>query len=612
MYIMSRGRDKVNLHHKQSSSSSSDSDEIFINIKHKKRDSSTDSSSSSSSSTIERYSNDKCKRKDKDCREKKHSKKHKKDCKSSSDSECEDKCSFEDIYKYYKFRLLHDKQLMVAGSDAYINSESQTPAVIPRAYPVEMEETSLAYNIDHAYNGSPFYVRESGVYIFFLVVNSEQSAQLSVFVNGVEQPLTRSGNNSGAGQLVLRNMMKLKKDDALIIRNSESESNAIESNVYNGGLQKGNDVNFLLMKIAPYDTCELHDWNEECLSKRKRYLFKKLLDKMLLDKDLMLKGFNVRGTFYNTLAQDVLTENDVVFNANQVVNGLAWDPLAPSEVKILEDGVYKLFFLVNTNTAAQFALAVNGTPVPYTVQGTNRGAAQLTIRALLELNKNDIVTVKNHTSANGKVVISQEAGGKNMSVSALLTIFKIAPINKAVTMPECKLNEYHKKCFDLFRNYLLNQKWLQLAGSPAYLSVTSDVHQIVPVNGSFDWCTNILVKNVMHHQGTPTFKIEKDGVYDIFTDVITNEPSQLTLFVNGTPDYSTTFGRDSGASRCLMRQFIKLNRGDVLTIRNFESHAGSINTSINSGGNLVGQNALFMAFLLSPNCEPPMYPPKKN
>ena len=584
-----------------SSSSSSSTEEVFIDIKrrvYKKQD-----SDSSSSSEIECYSNDKSKKKKQhkskkdSCSSESDEKcKKKKDCKSDSDSE---KCTFEEVYKYYKYRLLTDDKLMAGGSTAYTFAYDNENEIIPRNFQDEFENIAISYNIDLPYAGAPQYVRESGVYILFFIIASEEAAQFAVFVNGEGQQLTRIGNNSGAGQLVLRTMLRLNKDDAVVIRNSESSSMAVESNTYLGGLQPGNTCSFLMMKIAPYDVCDHCDWDDNCLSKKKKHLFKKLLDKMLCDKELMLKGFNVHGTFYSKNAQSVLTEDDIVWDSLQNVNGLLWDPVNPKQVKVLEDGVYKLFALATTVTPTQISLTVNGVPIEYTTQGTNKGAGQVTLRTLLPLNKNDIVTVRNHTSANGKIDLGEFSGGTQKSVSAIITIFKIAPLCKPQLVDNCKLNKYYKKTYNLFREYLLNNKCLQVEGSSSLFSLVSDSHQKITNGVSVDWTTNQLLRNVHHTQGKPEIVIEQDGIYDIFFDILTNEPSQLTLFINGVADLSTTFGRESGGARCLMRQFIKLNKCDVLTVRNYESHSTTLTTSINAGGQLVGQSALFMAFRLS-------------
>jgi hypothetical protein len=376
-----------------------------------------------------------------------------------------------------------------------------------------------------------------------------------------------------------------------------------------GGIQTGNNETFLLMKIAPLP-CHEKEKDKNCnsnncysnkckLSHRKKYLFKKLLEKMLLDKELMLKGFNVRGSFYNTQTQNVLTENPVVFANQQNVNGLMWDPIYPTNINILEDGIYKVFSLVTTNTSAQFSFAVNGIPINYSTQGTNKGAGQLTLRTLLELRSGDILTLVNHTSFNGQVILSQEAGGIYQSISAILTIFKISPLIMP-QIPQCNVNEYYEKCFKQFKNFLLENKCLQITGSPAYITTSSTNVEDVAVNNSFSYEINSIIKSMYHQQGNTDIVIERDGIYDIFSDIITNEPSQLTLFVNGSPDWSTVSGRDSGANRCIIRQIIKLNKGDVISVRNFASHSGTIHTSQNTGGTQIGHPVMFMAFLLCP------------
>jgi hypothetical protein len=109
----------------------------------------------------------------------------------------------------------------------------------------------------------------------------------------------------------------------------------------------------------------------------------------------------------------------------------------------------------------------------------------------------------------------------------------------------------------------------------------------------------------------------EDGIYDLFADLTSNQPAQWCVFVNGTADLATCFGRDSGGARTLLRQFVKLNKGDVVTVRNYEASSDVIETSTNAGGELVGQSVVFMAFKLSPitECVPclphhPPHPPK--
>ncbi len=583
--------------------------------KHHKKDSSSESessSSSSSSSELECFSNDK------ECKKphKKHNKHHKhsdksdSECSDKSKSECKPKFRLCDIYNYFRNRLIEDEQLMIAGSTAYTVSTNNQSDVLSNNHAIKLNNNVFMLNIDKFNDASPFYVRESGIYVFFLCVNTDSAAQFTFFVNGVVSPTTAIGTNSGAGQLISRHMLALNKNDGVVVRNYISSSSSVHMLTGMGGLQVANSAVIIGFKIAPLHQATVKQENEckfmESLTHKKKKLFRKLTEKVLCDNTLMPKGFNVHGTFYNKQTQNVSTESDVEFNENSVVEGLSWDPINPTQVKILEDGVYKLFFLCTTNTAGQFSISVNGSPLEYSTQGINRGAGQPTLRTIASLKQGDIVTVKNHTSANGTIVISEYPGGKYKSISSILTVFKLAPLEMAQPVPvDCKLVKHYECYYPYFRDYLLYHHFLQIAGSKSYVSASTSIPQEVLVGDSVHWANKLLSYNTNFIQGENVITINQDGIYDIFSDIITNEPSQLTLFINNVPDYNSTFGRDSGASRCLIRQFVPLKAGDQISIRNWESHSGTINTAENAGGEYPGQNSMLLVFMLSPLCVPP-------
>jgi hypothetical protein len=494
-----------------------------------------------------------------------------------------------------------DKSLMVAGSTAYTSNYSQLAETIPISHSVHTEGTVTNYNIDHFYPSSPYYVREDGIYIIFFISTDNEASQFTIFVNGEMKPLTTIGNNSGAGQLVSRHMLELNKDDVIVVRNYLSESGAVTQSELVGGFNPISDTTLLIMKIAPsYEAvCDRMADEPHCINKKEKALFKKVLGDMLYDKELMLKGFNTHASFSSKLDQYVAVEAPVLYDISLNVNNIDLLPLT-GDVKILEDGVYKMFFLVSTGTACQFTFFVNGVAVNSSCTGTNKGAGQLTLRILLPLNKGDLVSVRNHTSA-GSVHITSNAGGNITSNNAIFTIFKIAPLVKATIgcgpkeVDGCHLN------YKAFRQYLLMKKWLQIDGSQAYSSSTASTHQDLLMNDSIYYQTKQLNNlRIDHRQGTTTFKIERDGIYDVFADTITNQPAQFTIFVNNVPNLTTTFGRDSGGNRTLLRQLMKLHCGDVLTVRNYESALGKVVTASNPGGDSVGQCALFMLFRLSP------------
>jgi hypothetical protein len=490
---------------------------------------------------------------------------------------------------------------MVAGSTAYINAVNNASEIIPTNHAVSYNTVTNNYNVDYIAPGSPFFVREDGVYIAFFVGSVDTAAQFTVFLNGTMQPNTCIGTNSGAGQVVARYMLELKQDDQILVRNYITTSNSLNSIVNAGGTQTGNSASFVLLKIAPLHKPKFYK-KYDMISHKKKRLFKAVQEALVCDDELMVKGYNHAGTFYSTVGQIVPLEGDVNFAQQTCATGLHWNPATPSQVVVKKDGVYKVFFLLTDSTAVQFAVAVNGIPIESTTNGTNKGAGQLTSRSILNLRKGDVVTVRNHSSQNGSAQITDHAGGSNASIDLILTMFRIAPICKPCIKPVPKCVEDKLEClYKPLKQYLLCKDYLQIEGSKAYLSLTDTMVQTVPQNGSFYWSTPAIPShNVCFRPGDSTFVVKKCGVYDIFGDIATNEPMQFCVFVNGVAEPNTNFGRDSGGNRCLMRQFISLKKGDVVSIRNFLSTSTSITTISNAGGNNIGNNAVFMAFLLHP------------
>lgn len=593
--------------------------------KHSKQKKKAYSTSSESCSDSDSYQSDSitCEKKDSLCEKKHHKKHHRKEkCKSDSDStiecysndkktsssssECEEKYKISDIYDYFRNRLLEDNELMVAGSNSYVSAVNNISETIPTNHAITFNNDVLNYNVDSLPLNSPFFVREDGIFIVFFVGAVDSACQFTIFVNGNIVPETCVGTNSGAGQVVSRHMLALKKDDNVVIRSYISAANSFKSNLYTGGSDPGNDLTFLLMKIAPLygprdvSEKECHELMK-CLSHNKKKLFKCLTDKLENDTELMVHGFNVAGTFSNTNTQVVATQSPVLFDTSSNVTGLVWNPLNSGNVNILEDGVYKVFFLATTPTPAQFAFALNGVPIADSTQGSSKGAGQITIRSLLELKQGDIISVFNHVSANGNVTINSNAGGSENNIATIFTIFKIAPLVKPTIKPvDCKLAKRFECYYKKFKTYLLCKEYLMIAGSSCYLSTISSSLQEVGPDQVFNWPTNVLKRDMGHIQGNDIVTIERSGLYDVFTDICTDEPLQFALFVNGNVLPNTIFGRDSGANRCLMRQFVRLNKGDVIQVKNYRSYANPVHTALNAGGNFIGQNSLLLAFMLHP------------
>ncbi|NDB86231.1 MAG: hypothetical protein EB127_26570, partial [Alphaproteobacteria bacterium] len=421
---------------------------------------------------------------------------------------------------------------MVAGSDAYLNAWNSIVDTIPQEYPHVLNNTSISYNIDKNVVNAPYFVRSAGTYLILVAINTNQASQFALYVNGEPRPLTRSGNNGGSGQLVLESTLLLNDNDCIVIRNDESTTQAVVSQLYIGGTLPGNNSTFTIVKVSPYCPAEKDcDWDERFLSKKKRHLFKKLQNKLECDPELMVRGFNTHGSFYTVSTLTVPVETSVPWDMYQNVNGLTWNPSGsdPTQIQVLSGGVYKILFVANVSTPAQYAIAINGVPLNYTIQGTNKGAMQFSLRAVVSLKDNDIVTFMNHTSANGDTIIQSGAGGTQPTISSIATIIKIAQ-NCKPCMDEVK--PCKREWFSKFREYLLHQKCLQISGCNALVTASSDTFQTLVIGDNLEWSNTHIQREFHHRQGDDKFRVTESGVYDLIVDSIFNEPSQLTLFVN--------------------------------------------------------------------------------
>jgi hypothetical protein len=548
----------------------------------------------------EKYSNSdsECERKRSDSDDKKH---------SDSDSHEKCKCNFRhdyaEVYKYFKYLLETDDKLMVRGSPAFLTATNTLAEAIPQNFQISLQNIFLEYNVSHLLPDSPFTIRRTGIYIYFFVISTDQATQVTLFVNGEPLLLDRVGNNSGAGQLVLRGLVQLVDGDSIIIRNNLSSVAAVQSALNIGGSLIGNPSTFLIAMVATtVPAVPSPDFSLECLSKKELKHFRKLKYDYLDDNDLMLDGYRAKGSFYNVLAQNIPVSTDIVWENATATHSVELNTTIPSQINVMDDGYYKIIVILNVDLPSQFTLLINGSPMLNTTQGINK-SGQLSIRTIQLLRKNDYITIRNYTSGTS-INLVPIAGGTDNAQSANLTLFKIGSIDQSVptptyVLPCCKLKCY-SKMYNRFRNYLLSQPDLMLSGTGAYLSIMSDTYQAIPLNAPVEWNINDINQSIQHINGTYESTIEISGYYDISFDIICNEAMQFAICVNGVAVPSAIGGRTSGAARMLLKQILLLNRGDIVTVENHTSNAGTITTSLNSGGNEVDKNRTLVLLLLSP------------
>jgi hypothetical protein len=552
----------------------------------------------------------------KSCEKKKHEKSHEKKkhehktrkshshSHSHSSSSDDDEEEFEELYCKVREMLLLDKQLMIAGSNSYYDGFSTQERVLQSNGVCPYDFTSIKNNADYPYTNAPVFVREDGVYNISFSANTAQSTQFTLFINGIPQDLNISGNNAGSGQSVCNFVVALKKNDNVVVRNYKSETTSLNILYKVGGTQENCNINIAVYKFS---TLNEYKWdkNNKCeFTRKEKCLFKKMEQKLLYDPCLQMKGFNVHGSFTNFTSQTVALEGPVLFKNGNNINGMT--PMdgtgTYSQVRIDEDGIYRVEFLCTTDTSAQLAIFVNGVLNDGSIFGSNKGAGQIMARHLLPLNKGDFLSVNNHTSG-GNITLSQDAGGILPGLSALLMIVKLCPLEKCLPCTKKENKECVEKLYCNFKKYLSMNKHLQLTGSDAFVVCLSSTPQIIQVGEKLNWSTIELVRNVKFIQGTTDVIIEQSGDYEVRGDIICDRPSQFTLFVNNVEVSNTTTGRDSGANRNIIRQILTLNKGDVVDIRNWKSNLGSVSTTQNSGGNYVDMSISLSLIKLSNLCE---------
>ncbi|MEP7103144.1 MAG: collagen-like protein [Candidatus Dojkabacteria bacterium] len=88
---------------------------------------------------------------------------------------------------------------------------------------------------------------------------------------------------------------------------------------------------------------------------------------------------------------------------------------------------------------------------------------------------------------------------------------------------------------------------------------------------------------VTHTAGTSTITITNAGVYSINFSVSGAEANQFTVYINGTPSPTTTYGSAAGIQQNNGQAILILGAGDVLTVVNHSSAAAVTLTALVGG-----------------------------
>lgn len=267
------------------------------------------------------------------------------------------------------------------------------------------------------------------------------------------------------------------------------------------------------------------DSDSECGDFEELYCYMKR--HLLEDPALMIAGSNAYVNLYNTDTIQKIPINgpltESLFGPVQNVD----HPTPNGPVYVRESGTYLIAYSIETDQPCQFAIYVNGILKPDTVLGTNSGSGQIVSRQILQLEKDDNVIVRNHTSSvlSGSVEVIQFAGGTAPQANVQFVLTKIAPHKKYWCQTDnLRHNKDHDKRKELYcklERKLLCDPELQLEGVDAYGMFFTQSPQTVSIGGSvlFDKCTD--TQCIRHVSGSGDVLIEKNGVYNVYAMIAT-------------------------------------------------------------------------------------------
>ena len=92
--------------------------------------------------------------------------------------------------------------------------------------------------------------------------------------------------------------------------------------------------------------------------------------------------------------------------------------------------VQKVLFDLQAKQPSQFTVYINNLPIESTITGNGSGSGQVSLRQLLKLNKDDELSIKNHSSFLNPVITNMNPGGRQAGVNTIFYVQKIANIPK--------------------------------------------------------------------------------------------------------------------------------------------------------------------------------------
>ena len=168
--------------------------------------------------------------------------------------------------------------------------------------------------------------------------------------------------------------------------------------------------------------------DSDCENEEFSRLYRRIKHKMLCDPELMVGGTDAYADIYNTVTETLPIGSAVTFEFNDTLIGFEHVP-SSSEIVACVPGLYFAIYDLCVTDPSQWTLFLNGIPHTSSTQGINTGSVELTSIHTLELNKGDVIDIRNYSSPKGtSLSINVGGDGTIASTNAEIIIFKVAPL----------------------------------------------------------------------------------------------------------------------------------------------------------------------------------------
>lgn len=128
---------------------------------------------------------------------------------------------------------------------------------------------------------------------------------------------------------------------------------------------------------------------------------------------------------FNLGAISVAIDAPILFDNNGFMSGGFTHVASTGPIVIVNSGMFDVIFSISAAEPNQFALYINGTPVPYIIYGSGAGTQQNVGFGIFPAFTGDVIEVVNHSSA-AAVTLASVIGGTQVNANAAIKIIRIA------------------------------------------------------------------------------------------------------------------------------------------------------------------------------------------